>query len=323
MTFQYGFLNTALQNFIDAITNVWAPIFQSTGVQILLGIGAIALAVYAIQLLISGDVYQFIMGFATTILSLAVLYAVFLTAQELAGGIYGGFLVWGQQVTGFSPSSLTPSGVMETGLQLARQFYAAAGLATWFRAPVSTLVTVFCAIVMVVAFGLAAIIYLLALIQVWTFIIGASVLLAFAALSWTWHIFPGWGISTLSVCVKIFFLLAILGLGLVEAEAWTAAMAGTSASIVEDASLALEAMVESLLFLALVYYIPGLMAGLILGAASSVMNAGEALIAGIASAGASAVGGVAAAAARPGAVAATAGKTIEAARATVNKMLLR
>lgn len=323
MPFQYGFLDKALQDFINAIQNVWNPAFLITGIQILLGLGAIALAVYAIQLLITGDVHQFILGYSMTILSLALLYGVFLTAQTLATGIYNGFQLWAQYVTGLSPATLTPSGVMETGLQLARIFWGAAGNAAWYRIGLTSLETVFCAGVMVVAFAIAAIIYLLALVQVWVLIIAASVLLAFAALPWTWHMFPGWGVSLLSVCFKIFFLLAILAVGLTEATGWTTAMAGASPTIVEDASIAVEAMLESLLFLGLIFYIPGLMSGLVLGAAGSVMNAGEALIGGMAGAGASAVGGLAAAAAKPGGIATAAGKGVQAARSVVNAMLLR
>jgi type IV secretory pathway TrbL component len=176
---------------------------------------------------------------------------------------------------------------------------------------------------MVVAFAVAAIILLLAEVQAWALIVGGLVLLAFAALPWTWHIFPGWGISVLSICMKIFFLFAILAVGLTEAQGWATTMAGAAGTIVEDASLSFEAMIESVLFLGLVYYIPGLMAGLVLGAASSVMNAGEALIAGAAGAGASAVGGLALAAATPGNIGAAAGKVAQGARATVNAMLLR
>jgi type IV secretory pathway TrbL component len=320
---QYGFLDAALNDFINAIQDVWNPAFLITGVQILLGLGAIALAIYAIQLLITGDVHQFILGYSMTILSLALLYGVFLTAQTLATGIYNAFQTWAQYVTGMSPATLTPSGVMETGLQLARIFWGAAGNAAWYRIGLTSLETVFCAAVMVVAFAVAAIIYLLALIQVWVLIIGASVLLAFAALPWTWHIFPGWGVSLLSICFKIFFLLAILAVGLTEARGWSQAMAGASPTIVKDASLAVEAMIESLLFLALIFYIPGLMAGLVLGATGSVMNAGEALIGGMAAAGASAAEGLAAGAVQPGAIVGAVGKGAQAARAVVKSMLLR
>jgi hypothetical protein len=57
---------------------------------------------------------------------------------------------------------------------------------------------------------LASIIYLLAQIEIWTLMVGGFVLLGFACLPWTWHIFPGWGTSFLSLCIKIFFILAIL-----------------------------------------------------------------------------------------------------------------
>ena len=322
---QFGFLNTALLDFLNAIQNDWSANFLSVGITILLGLGAIAFAVYAIQLLITGDVHQFILGYAMTVLSLALLYAVFLNAQELATEVYNGFQAWAQQLTGLSPATLSPSGVMETGLQLARIFWDAAGAASWFHEPFSALVEMFCTIGMVVAFAVAAIILLLAEVQAWALIDGGLILLAFAALPWTWHMFPGWGISVLSACIKIFFLFAILAVGLTEAQGWATTMAGAAGTIVEDASLSFEAMIESLLFLGLVYYIPGLMSGLVLAAASSVMNAGEALIAGMAGAGASAVGGLAeaAAAAAPGNVARGAARTARAARATVNAMLLR
>ncbi len=323
MPFQYGFLDQALQDFINAIQNNWSANFLSIGIEILLGLGAIAFAVYAIQLLITGDVHQFIMGFAMTVLSLALLYGVFVTSEELATDVYNGFQSWAQQLTGLSPATLSPSGVMESGLRLARIFWGAAGAASWFHEPFSALVTTFCSIAMVIAFAIAAIILLLAEVQAWALIVGGLALLAFAALPWTWHIFPGWGISVLSVCMKIFFIFAILAVGLTEAQGWTAAMAGSATTIVKDASLAIEAMIESLLFLGLVYYIPGLMSGLVLGAASSVMNAGEALIAGAAGAGASTAGGLALAAATPGTISNAAAKTAHGARATVNAMLLR
>jgi TrbL/VirB6 plasmid conjugal transfer protein len=254
----YGFLDQALQHFIDAIQGVWAPVFQSTGVQILLSIGAIALAVYTIQLLITGDVWQFIVGFAMTILALALLNAIFLTSQTLATLFYQGWIIWAQQVSGLSPNTMTPSGVMHIGLQLANTFWAAAGAASWIRAPISALELAVCTPIIIVAFFVASLILLLAEIQVWALIVGASVLLAFAALPWTWGMFPGWGLSVLSSCVKVFFILAMLAVGLEEAVGWASTMTGASSSIVENASLAVQAMIESLLFLGLIYYIPSL-----------------------------------------------------------------
>ncbi len=139
----------------------------------------------------------------------------------------------------------------------------------------------------------------------WALIISASLLLAFAPLPWTWNIFPGWGLRVLGACVKTFFLIAVLALGLTEAAHWTAAMTASSAGFSTDASLMMQAITEALLFFALVYYIPGIMASLVTGGAGAAMIAGETILAGIAGAGASqaastgkAIGGAAADAAK-------------------------
>jgi type IV secretory pathway TrbL component len=188
---QFLFLNNALTDFITAIQTIWGPIFQMQGIQILLAIGAIAFFVYAARLVATQDVPTFILGFGYTMISLAVLHAVFLYSQDLATGVLNGFLQWGQQTSGMSPSVLTPSGIAESGLQLAQIFWAAGGHASWFVAPLSAIEQLICSAIVIVAFSIAAIIYLLAQVEVWALIIGASVLLAFAPLPWTWSIFPG------------------------------------------------------------------------------------------------------------------------------------
>jgi|SRR5208283_1574708 len=283
---QFLFLNNALSDFENTIQGVWAPVLQAQGIQILLAVGAIAFAVYAIQLLASHDLPTFILGFAYTIVSLSVLHAVFLYSQDLATDMLSGFQALGQQVSGLSPATLTPSGVMQQGMQLVHILWTASGNASWFKAPTVAVETLICALLMLFAFAAASIIYLLALVEVWSLIIGGSFLLAFAPLPWTWNIFPGWGLRVLGACVKTFFLIAVLALGLNEVAGWTAAMAPSTASFVGNASMMMQAMTEALLFFALVYYIPGIMASLVTGGAGAAMIAGETILAGIVSEGA-------------------------------------
>lgn len=321
---EFLFLNNALAAFETTIQNVWAPVFQMGGINILLTIGCIALAIYSINLLATYDVSGFILGLMYTFISLAVLHEVFLSSDTLAFSIFQMFLTWGQQVSGMSPTVLTPSGIMESGLQLSAIFWKASAHASWFYSPTSVITAGGCAIVTTITYAFASIIYLLALVNVYALIIAASVLLAFAGLPWTWGMFPGWALSVLSACVKVFFLLAVLALALNEAAGWTTAMGAVSGSIADNTSLAMQAIVESLLMLGLVYYIPGLMASMVLGMVGPVMHAGEALIGGIASAASgaaiSAAGSKAAAAATRGGKAAVAGGQ---ALAHVSKMLLR
>lgn len=321
---QFLFLNAALTNFITAIQTVWAPVFQQQGIAILLAISAIALAVYAIQLLFTYDVAGFILGFCYTILSLALLRAVFLVSQEFSTAVLNTFIQWGQLTSGMSPDVLTPSGIMETGLQLTRIFWAASGHASWFLSPISALEDLICTLVVILAFGFAAVIYLLALVEVWVLIISASVLLAFAALPWTWSIFPGWALTVLAACVKILFLLAVIALGLVEAHQWGIDMAAVSGTIADNFSLLFQVTVEALLFVAAIYYVPNLMASMIVGGAGSAIHAGEALLGGVAGAGAGAAaeGAIAGANAARGAAAAGAQGAISGA-SKVASMLLR
>jgi P-type conjugative transfer protein TrbL len=305
---QFQFLNNALTDFENTIQGVWAPVLQAQGIQILLAVGAIAFAVYAIQLLATHDLPTFILGFAYTIVSLSVLHAVFLYSQDLATDMLSGFQALGQQVSGLSPETLTPSGVLTQGIQLVKILWEAAGAASWFKAPTVAIETMVCVLVIVFAFAVSSIIYLLALVEVWALIIGGSLLLAFAPLPWTWNIFPGWGLRVLGACVKTFFLIAVLALGLNEAAGWTAAMARSSSTLAVNASVMMQAVTEALLFVALVYYIPGIMASLVTGGAGAAITAGETILAGMvsegadqAASGAKALGGATANAAADGA----------------------
>jgi len=298
---QFLFLNNALSDFENTIQSVWGPVLQAQGIQILLAVGAIAFAVYAIQLLATHDLPTFMLGFGYTFVSLSVLHAVFLYSQDLATDVLNGFQALGQQVSGLSPATLTPSGVLQQGMQLVHILWTASGNASWFKAPTVAVETLICALLMLFAFAVSSIIYLLALVEVWALIIGASLLLAFAPLPWTWNIFPGWGLRVLGACVKTFFLIAVLALGLNEAAGWTAAMTPSTTSFADNASLMMQAMTEALLFFALVYYIPGIMASLVTGGAGAAITAGETILAGIVGEGASqaassgkAIGGAAA-----------------------------
>jgi type IV secretory pathway TrbL component len=79
----------------------------------------------------------------------------------------------------------------------------------------------------------------------------------------------------------------------------------------------MQATVESILFLGLVYYIPSLMARMVVGGAGTALHAGEAIIGDIA--GAASGGAVSAARKAPGAI----GNAATSAAQTVSKMLLR
>jgi type IV secretory pathway TrbL component len=88
---------------------------------------------------------------------------------------------------------------------------------------------------------------------------------------------------------------------------------------VDDVSLAMQAMVESLLFVGFIYYIPSLMARMVVGGAGSALLAGEAIIGDIAAGASGRALSAIASAAKPGAI----GKAATNSAKTVSKMLLR
>ncbi len=120
---QFLFLNNALNDFLNAIQNVWSPFLQMEGVKILLALSFLAFFVHAIELVATEDIGQFLFGLTFTIISIAVLYAVFINSQAFAFAVRDEFQQLAQRMTGESPSALTPAGVMEQGLRLVRIFW--------------------------------------------------------------------------------------------------------------------------------------------------------------------------------------------------------
>jgi hypothetical protein len=101
-------------------------------------------------------------------------------------------------------------------------------------------------------------------------------------------------------------------------------MSATSGTIVDNISLMMQATVEALLFVATIYYIPSLMARLVIGASGPVLQAGEAILGSIG--GGASAGAMNAAAKAPGALGSATTATAKAGVSgaqIVAKMLLR
>jgi hypothetical protein len=290
---EFTFLDAALQNFLTTIQNVWYPFFQMHGIVMLIGISLVAFTLYMIQTGMSADFHTWIMGLMWTVLSLEVLRTFFVYSEQWSIDILNGFMLWAQQLTGESPGVLTPSGVAHQGLVLSAIFYKAGADASFFYAPMSTIEIVICSAVVTLVFGISAIIYLLAQIECFALIVAASILLACAALPWTWDIFPGWGLTVLASILRIFFLLAVLALGLALARGWAADMSTGTGHLADNLAKMSQVTVESLLFAACVYILPSWLAAGVRGATQTGTHIGEALIAGIAASASSAAGGYA------------------------------
>lgn len=287
------FLDNALANFLSAIQIAWADTIQLYGARILLMLVILALGINWLYAFSQRDIGRWLDSTVHSLISSGILYVIFLHANYWAAAILLTFEQIAQAITGLSPASLTPSGIIVSGITTCILFWKAAAHAMWMLAPMSAVEAFVCGIAVMLSFTGAAIIYLITIVEVWAVIIGGMLLLAFASLPWTAAILPLWALSVLRYSMKIFMLLAVLALGLTLAVGWATDMAANSGSISSNISLMLQAIVESLLFVACVYFLPTAVSNLVAGGQGSVMAVGEAMLGAAAAAGAGLAGSAA------------------------------
>ena len=324
-----GFLDQAYLHYLTAIQDTWSSIILIHGVKILLMLVVVELGINWTYAIGQRDAGRLIDSTAYSLLSAGVLYTVFLHAQEWGDAVLQTFIDLGRAVSTLSPATMTPSGIVDLGLSTASIFWEACAHASWVWQTATAVTTLICTLVIAACFGIAGIIYLLALIEAQAVIIGGSLLLAFAALPYTAPIFPAWGLRVLSVSMKIFTLLAVLTIGLEEARLWSAAMEANKALISQNIGLMFQAILESILFVACVYYVPNALASLVVGGGAAVMNAGEGMLASAAGAAGSAAESAGGSAAKTGGQLAAAGAmaagkaAAQGAKSAVRSMLLQ
>jgi P-type conjugative transfer protein TrbL len=323
----FTFLNNSLSDFLLAIQGTWSATIQIYGVKILLMLLVMSLGINWIYAISQRDAGRLLDSTVYSLVSAGVLYTIFLNAQTFGAAVLNTFIQIGQATSGLSPNALTPSGIVQSGLTLGEIFWNASSRASWLISPMSAIETFICSLVVTLSFSAAAIIYLLTLIEAWSIIIGGPLLFAFASIPWAAAILPRWGLSILSVSVKVFALLAVIAIGLTEAQGWATAMAANSDSISGNISLMFQAITEALLFVACVYYIPRTLSNLVAGGAAAVMTTGETMLGAAAGAagGAAASGAAAAGATARNAAAAGTTAAIQGAgnlSATIRRMLM-
>jgi P-type conjugative transfer protein TrbL len=202
-------------------------------------------------------------------MSIGVTFVIFTHAQEWGQDIIATFQQIGGATTGMSPLSLTPTGVMAQGFQLAAIFWQASARASWFTAPSSAIEFMFCSLVIVISFACAALTFVEVLIESAAVAVGGSILLPFSTVRWLRPLLPGWASAVVALGVRLMFLLMVLSIGLVLANQWSHSMAGNADSITGNTYLAVEAMVESLFFALLTWKLPLKMAGYVDSRASA------------------------------------------------------
>ena len=131
-------------------------------------------------------------------------------------------------------------------------------------------------VAVMLAWAVASIIYLGALIEATLLVYVAPLVIAFTPLSWTFELLLTWGRSLLGISFKAALILMTLAIGMVLANDWIAAFNASSATFTTNIWNLLIAVVEAILFAVCAWKIPNRISGLAGGAA--VIGFGEAVL---------------------------------------------
>jgi P-type conjugative transfer protein TrbL len=177
--------------------------------------------------------------------------AVYNTAQQIAAGITGG-----------SPRTLTPSGVIDEGLNIADILYTAKGVGGWTH-PIQTLEWFTVTITTVVSWTIAALILFETTLEFYLLIYGGPILIGFSAFDLTAELIVSWIKALLAMAVKLIIVLGMLAIGFVLATIWARDVASVSGSLTTNIWNLLQALVMSVLFVYVLYRAPTIYANLV------------------------------------------------------------
>jgi P-type conjugative transfer protein TrbL len=318
------FLDTVLSDFQNGI-NALTPLIVVYGMPIFGTIALLAFAAAAFMSMVRRDLGATLDALAYTIAVIACGEWFFSEAVPWMTALQQTFIQYGQQLTGQSPATLTPSGVLAQGIVIASQLLTAAGTRSWFFMSLAELAALVAGVIVIFAFIGIAIILLLCEVELATVIVLGSIVLIFSVLPWVLPSLQRYALTVLGLGVKLIALLCIIGLGLIEAAGWTADLAAHAAKLTKDFHLIFLPAGEAILFVAVAYFAPNIIAGLVSGGAGPSIGLGEMFLGAAAAEGGAAArqGAQMAATAGIGAASSAAGTAAGTAARAVRNMLLQ
>jgi type IV secretion system protein TrbL len=215
-------------------------------------------------------------------MSIGFFYALLLNANSWIPAIIDSFIDAGQIAGG--ATDLSPSAILDIGLKT-----------TWtmlsklhFSGVMDTLATggtaLFASIVIIFSFAVIASQLLIAIIESYIVISGGVIFLGFGASRWTTDFTQKYISYAFAIGVKLFILYLLIGIGQSQTASWPNSLEPINVNSV------LSVMGSSLVYMFLVWQIPGMAASMLSGAPN--MTAGSAMST-VASSGAMMVGGAA------------------------------
>jgi P-type conjugative transfer protein TrbL len=281
-----AFLDTAKNNLINGV-NVLTPLIIIYGLPIFGVIALLAFAANAVMGMVKRDLGAILDSLSYTLLVLGFVEFAFLHAVDWMTAVQDTFVQLGLKITGQSPESMTPSGIMLQGITIAGYLFSAASKHTGLLISLVDIEATFSGLVVLTTFLCVALILLLCELEMAGVIVIGSILLIFCTLPWTLPTLHRYALTVLGLGMKLLALMAVVGVALIEAASWQAKLAATAPTIVNDIHNIMLPACEAVLFVFVAYAIPNKVAGLVSGGAGPSLGLGEAMMGAAAAGGAS------------------------------------
>jgi len=269
----FGTLDTVLSNFTTAISGVWGPQLFFYLQPLMFMLIVLQFGLVAAEAAITHDVPLVIVHLFLGIIRVGVVWAIFNHAFDWGNSIVQTGQILGSNISGFG---LTPSGVFDNGINVTHTILATKAAGSWFSQTFENLEFFFVGVFVMLAWAIASIIYLGALIEAVLLVYVGPLIIAFTPLSWTFEMLLLWGRSLLAIAFRTALILMTLAIGMVLANQWTAAVITSSSTFTTNIWNLLITIVEAMLFAYAVLKIPNRISGLAGGAA--MIGFGEALL---------------------------------------------
>lgn len=259
-------LGNALTPIANAVGQ-WQTAIFALGYPIFWMLAVIELGIVAAMMIINRDLPGFIDDLVRSVVGIGVAYILFENAADwMRNGVIATIIEWGGMVGGISPTSMSPDGILSAGWGLASTLLSAMAHGHWLTMPVSDLVILLAALGVTVVFGWAAIMLLELQIESYVAAIGGSIFLPIGAFRFSSHVtgyYFGW---ILSVAVRFFFTLSLLGVAQNLVLAWSGELNGNLAFITANLTIPIQIFLESILFLMLLIHVPTFAGRMLVGA---------------------------------------------------------
>jgi type IV secretion system protein TrbL len=209
------------------------------------------------------DLQSWTAGLLRKLMWLGAFYALLLFGPTWIPAIVDSFTQLGQQASGLGP--LQPGDVFQRGLDIGGALFGGASDAGFFTNFGTAMAMVFAAILSFISFCFISIQLVAALVESYIVVAAAFVFLGFGGSRWSAPYVEKYIALTVGVGVKIMILYLLVGVGMALSTGWVAAAQAVAGSAT-PAMGALDIMGESIIFLALCWFVPKIVAGVLGGA---------------------------------------------------------